>query len=221
MHSEPPAGNSRLPHSAQLAVRTGASTGDGNLQAAIDLRSNHRFWAFTDRHRSLLAARFPAVSLVEIADASHAAQVLRTAEVYFGWRFQPAWFPLASGLRWIASPAAGVDHLPLREATERGVMVTRSFGFHGTPMAEHVMGLVLGFARGLFACAARQRTDLWWQAEIASNFFDVSGSTMTIVGCGSVGQDVARLAMSSIIAIGPTARRYTESGRQRCPQRPN
>jgi phosphoglycerate dehydrogenase-like enzyme len=164
------------------------------VQVAIDLRSDHDFWAFASRQRSVLRARFPNVALVEITDADHAVKALRTAEVYLGWQFAATWFSIAPVLRWIASPAAGVDHLPVREAAERGVMVTRSFGFHGTPMAEHVMGLVLGFARGLFMGTARQRTELWWNAEVASAFFDVSGATMTIVGCGSVGHDVARLA---------------------------
>ncbi|MGH4018607.1 MAG: D-2-hydroxyacid dehydrogenase [Pseudonocardiaceae bacterium] len=144
-----------------------------------------------------MSARFPAVALVEITDADHAIEVLREAEVYFGWQFAPEWFPVASRLRWIASPAAGVDHLPLGEAEGHEVMVTRSFGFHGTPMAEHVMGLVLGFARGLFLSIFRQRTELWWKSEVASSFFDVSGSTMTIVGCGAVGNEVARLARAS------------------------
>lgn len=174
--------------------RVDEKSGDVRLRVAIDLRSEHNFWAFASRHRAVLSTRFPAVSLVEVTDPDHAITVLRTAEVYFGWRFAPDWFPVTPRLRWIASPAAGVDHLPLGEAAEHGVMVTRSFGFHGTPMAEHVMGLVLGFARGLFLGAARQRTELWWKSEVASGFFDVSGSTMTIVGCGAVGHDVARLA---------------------------
>lgn len=164
------------------------------MRVAIDLRSEHDFWAFESCHRAVLSARFPDLALVEITDPDHAVTVLRTAEVYFGWRFAPDWFPHAPRLRWIASPAAGVDHLPLDEAAEHGVTVTRSFGFHGAPMAEHVLGLVLGFARGLFLGVARQRTELWWKSEVASSFFDVSGSTMTIVGCGAVGRDVARLA---------------------------
>lgn len=174
--------------------RVDEKPGDVRLRVAIDLRSEHDFWAFASCHRATLSARFPDLSLVEITDPDRIVTVLRTAEVYFGWRFAPDWFPVASRLRWIASPAAGVDHLPLGEAVEHGVMVTRSFGFHGTPMAEHVLGLVLGFARGLFLGAARQRTELWWKSEVASSFFDVSGSTMTIVGFGAVGHDVARLA---------------------------
>lgn len=161
---------------------------------AIDLRSDHEFWAFASRHRAVLSARFPAVSLIEIAGPDHAVRALRTAEVYFGWRFAVDWFPVAPRLRWIVSPAAGIDHLPVSEAAARGVMMTRSFGFHGTPMAEHVLGLVLGFARGLFLGLTRQRAELWWKPEVASSFFDVAGSTMTIVGCGAVGLDVARLA---------------------------
>lgn len=164
------------------------------MRVVVDLRSDHDFWRFAPRHHLALATRFPALSLVEIPDTGHAVDVVRTAEVYFGWRFAPEWFLVAPGLRWIASPAAGVDHLPLAEAAQHGVMTTRSFGFHGTPMAEHVMGLVLGIARGLFLGVSRQRTDLWWKSEVASSFFDVCGSTMTIVGCGSVGSAVARLA---------------------------
>ena len=164
------------------------------MRVAVDLRSDYDFWRFGARHRASLSARFPTLSVVEVTDTSHAVEVLRTAEVYFGWRFVPQWFPVASELRWIASPAAGVDHLPLAEADLHGVMATRSFGFHGTPMAEHVMGLVLGFARGLFLGMSRQRTELWWKSEVASSFFEVSGSTMTIVGCGAVGTEVARLA---------------------------
>lgn len=164
------------------------------MRVAVDLRSDYDFWTFAPHHRSSLSARFPAISLIEITDVDHAVEVLRASEVYFGWRFTPEWFPITSDLRWIASPAAGVDHLPLVEAAEHGVMVTRSFGFHGTPMAEHVMGLVLGFARGLFLGMSRARTDLWWKSEVASSFFDVSGSTMTIVGSGAVGSEVARLA---------------------------
>jgi phosphoglycerate dehydrogenase-like enzyme len=165
-----------------------------SVQVAIDLRSDHDFWTFARRHRSALSHRFPTVSLAEITDAGLAGEILCMAEVYFGWRFGPEWFPAAPRLRWIASPAAGVDHLPLDEAAKHGVMVSRSFGFHGTPMAEHVLGLVLGFARGLFLGITRQRTELWWKSEVASSFFDVSSSTMTIVGCGAVGRDVARLA---------------------------
>lgn len=169
-------------------------SGGVRLHVVIDLRSDHDFWAFASRHHSVLSARFPALSLVEITDDDHAVEVMRAAEVYFGWRFAPDWFQVAPKLRWIASPAAGTDHLPLGQATAHRVMVTRSFGFHGTLMAEHVLGLVLGFARGLFLGMTRQRTDLWWKSEVASSFFDVSGSTMTIVGCGAVGSDVARLA---------------------------
>lgn len=164
------------------------------MRLVVDLRSEYGFWSFGPTQRASLSARFPDISLVEVTDTHHGVAAMRTAQVYLGWRFDPEWFPLASELRWIASPAAGVDHLPVAEATQHEVMVTRSFGFHGTPMAEHVMGLVLGFARGLFLSASVQRTELWPKSEIASAFFDVSGSTMVIVGCGAVGREVARLA---------------------------
>ena len=164
------------------------------MRVAIDLRSEFDFWRFGRRHRELLSTRFPELGFAEIEHPAQAVETVRTAEVYFGWQFAREWFPVATRLKWIASPAAGTDHLPLRDAASHGVAVSRSFGFHGPPMAEHVLGFVLGFARGLFQGAALQRAKSWWKAEAAAEFFDVAGSSMAIVGCGAVGHDVARLA---------------------------
>jgi phosphoglycerate dehydrogenase-like enzyme len=177
------------------------------MRIAIDLRSSCDFWTFSPRHRASLSQRIPAVRLDESTAPGQVVTLLSEADAYFGWRFEPDWFLVSPRLRWIASPAAGVDHLPLEAAAAHGVMVSRSFGFHGVPMAEHVMGFVLGFARGLFLGMARQRTDLWWKADVAAEFFDVAGSTMTIVGCGTVGREVARLAAACGIRVLGVRRR--------------
>ncbi|WP_228010856.1 D-2-hydroxyacid dehydrogenase [Nonomuraea phyllanthi] len=131
---------------------------------------------------------------LRVATPATVPNELRASEVYFGWRFAPTWLSLAPSLRWIASPAAGTDHLPVRQAHQAGVMLTRSYGFHGRPMSEHAMGLVLGFSRGLFTSSRLQLTRRWWKDELAAEFFDLAGATMTIVGCGSVGAHLARAA---------------------------
>lgn len=167
------------------------------MRVAVDLRSDYPFWCFDPAHELALTARFPNLELLVARDNGEVRDLVAGAEVYFGWRFAPTWFVRAGCLRWIASPAAGWDHLPVAEAEERGIVVTRSYGFHGTPMAEHVMGLVFGFARGLFLSGELQRSQLWWKDEVSHDFFDVSGNTMTIVGCGNVGIAVARLAQAA------------------------
>ncbi|WP_129286562.1 D-2-hydroxyacid dehydrogenase [Streptomyces sp. GZWMJZ-114] len=165
------------------------------VKVLICLESPHAFWRLSAEHERALSGAFPGVEFRTATEAD-VPRHLADTHVYFGWRFAPSWLPAAPHLRWIGSPAAGTDHLPVTEAHTAGVAVTRSYGFHGRPMAEHAMGLVLGFSRGLFTSQRVQRNRGWWKDELAGEFFDLAGATMTIVGCGSVGGHVARAARS-------------------------
>ena len=161
----------------------------------VCLESAYEFWRPTPAQERDLRVRFPQATF-RFVTADELPVSLATAAVFLGWRFDPDWFALAPRLRWIASPAAGTDHLPVAEATAAGVVLTRSFGFHGTPIAEHAMGLVLGFSRGLFTSHRVQAVEACWKDEVAEQFFDLAGATMTIVGCGSIGLRLAQAAQS-------------------------
>ena len=172
----------------------------------VSLESPHAFWRFSLAHERSLRATFPHVDF-RVVNAEQAPLQLAEADVYFGWRFEPSWLVNAPWLRWIASPAAGTDHLPVAEAHRAGVALTRSYGFHGRPMAEHAMGLVLGFSRGLFLSQRVQRNRAWWKDGLAEEFFDLAGATMTIVGCGAIGEHLARTARGfgmSVIGVRRT-----------------
>ncbi|MFE2426966.1 D-2-hydroxyacid dehydrogenase [Streptomyces sp. NPDC059373] len=159
----------------------------------VHLESPHPFWHLSGEHERTLRTAFPTVDFRN-ATAATVRHELPEAQVYFGWRFAPDWLCAAPQLEWIASPAAGTDHLPIAAAERAGVIVTRSYGFHGRPMAEHAMGLILGFSRGLFTSSRLQQTHRWWKDHLAEEFFDLAGATMTIVGCGSIGGHLARAA---------------------------
>ncbi|MBP0459600.1 D-2-hydroxyacid dehydrogenase [Streptomyces montanisoli] len=159
----------------------------------INLQSPHSFWRLSTENERFLRATFPDVEF-RTATEKDVPQQVAEAHVYFGWRFEPSWLVDAVHLKWIASPAAGTDHLPVAEAQSAGAALTRSYGFHGRPMVEHAMGMVLGFSRGLFTSQRVQRNRSWWKDDLAEEFFDLAGSTMTIVGCGSVGVHLARVA---------------------------
>ncbi|MDT3395792.1 D-2-hydroxyacid dehydrogenase [Streptomyces sp. B1866] len=159
----------------------------------VCLPSPHDVWRLSPDHEASLRSDFPDAEF-RIVDSGAVADQLKDVHVYLGRRFAAEWFPLAPHLEWIASPAAGTDHLPVAEAEAAGVALTRSYGFHGRPMAEHAMGLVLGFSRGLFVSSRLQRTDLVWRDRLAEEFFDLADATMTIVGCGSIGSHLASAA---------------------------
>ena len=179
------------------------------MWVTVDLRSNYRFWAFSDRHHDVLERRFPHVRF-DVLHCDSDPHDLGRSDVMLTWRFSSAQLQAATNLRWIACPAAGWDHLPVHDAAARGVQITRGIGYHGGPIAEHVMGLVLGFARGLFLSAARQRSRSWWKDEIAEEFFDVAGSTLLVVGCGAVGQALARLASAAGMRVVGVRRRLPD-----------
>ena len=169
----------------------------------IDLRSPYAFWALQDRHRAILRQRF---SCVEI-EVTPVLEAKPGYDVFFGWQFQQEWLEAAHGLKWIASPSAGCEHLPLLEADARDITVTRAFGYHGPPMAAHAMGLILGFSRGLFLSRQLQTDALWWKDEMAAAVTNLVDQTITIVGCGHIGTDVARLARADGMKVRGVRRR--------------
>lgn len=64
---------------------------------------------------------------------------------------------IVANLRLFACNAAGVDHLPLDELTERDIAVTNASAVHGPNIAEHMLGWVLMFVRRLDEGRRRQQ----------------------------------------------------------------
>ncbi|WP_442738373.1 D-2-hydroxyacid dehydrogenase [Streptomyces pseudogriseolus] len=159
----------------------------------VSLNSPYSFWQLSDQHAEQLRSAFPDVRF-RLAQEPDVATEIRTADVYFGWAFDASWLKAPTRLRWTATPSAGVDHWPVTALDAAGVMLSRGYGYHGQPMAEHAIGLLLGFSRGLFESSRRQAGSVWWKDDLASSFFDLYGQTLTIVGCGSVGVRVAEVA---------------------------
>lgn len=96
----------------------------------------------------------------------------------------------APRLRWLQSTAAGADRLIAMGLVGKGVIVTSASGAHATPVGEYVMAVMLMFAKGAPRFVRNQqqaRWDSYWPGELY-------GKTVGIVGLGSIGREVARLA---------------------------
>ena len=100
-------------------------------------------------------------------------------------------------LKLVAVAATGVDHVDLDAARRLGIGVcnVRDYATHSVP--EHVFTVLLALRRNLIAYAAAATNGTWSRAE---NFClhnwpieDLAGSTLGIVGGGTLGQSVARL----------------------------
>jgi D-2-hydroxyacid dehydrogenase (NADP+) len=115
---------------------------------------------------------------------------LPDAEVLLTWAVPDSWVRQAERLRWVHVSSAGVDHLWGGALWASAVLLTNSRGIHAGPMAEHVVGWLLMFARNLHNHLHHQR-ERRWEKDVGGVF---AGSTVGVVGLGAVGEEVARLS---------------------------
>ena len=97
---------------------------------------------------------------------------------------------LASNAQWLHMFSAGLDNPIFAELRRRGMRVTHSAGSSATPIAHSVIMHTIALCRNAAHFAAAQLEQRWEPADA----IDVEGRTMGIVGLGSIGGEVARLA---------------------------
>jgi phosphoglycerate dehydrogenase-like enzyme len=138
--------------------------------------------------------------------------------------FCPADLTRVPSLRWLGLVGAGVEHLKKADPWGHGITVTNGSGLHATSIAEYTVSQMLFFTQ---RTAARERAHLerawppaWTDAWLALLGTSLRGRTITIVGYGSIGREIARLARAfgaRVLAVkaDPTAkadRGYTPAG---------
>ena len=109
-------------------------------------------------------------------------------------------------LRWIQLHHAGANHIlesPIGQAED--VEITTASGVHATPIAEYCLAMMLSFAYRLPEFRRLQDQAKWPDDSFGSTVtHTLRGQTLGIVGYGSIGRELARLANSlgmEIVAI--------------------
>ena len=152
-----------------------------------------------------------ALAEVRYTDATGLPDALHGADALFVWDFLSsavceAW-PHADRLRWIHIASAGVDRLLFPELAHSSVVVTNSRGVFDRPIAEYVLGLILGIAKDLATTLALQREGTWRHRETRR----IDTQDVLVVGTGSIGRATGRLLMAAgltVTAVGRTARQH-------------
>ncbi|MCC3270141.1 D-2-hydroxyacid dehydrogenase [Arthrobacter gengyunqii] len=146
---------------------------------------------------------------VRVTDAAGLPEALAGADILYLWDFfadgvRQAW-PAAGSLQWIHVPAAGVEKLLFPELVASDVVLTNARGLFDRPMAEHVLGAMLHFAKD-FGRAAAQRQQKQWRRYATT---DLAGASVLVAGTGSIGRCTARLLTAvgmRVQGLGRTAR---------------
>jgi phosphoglycerate dehydrogenase-like enzyme len=113
-------------------------------------------------------------------------------EVCYGVLPAPLWSRAAS-LRWLQSPAAGVDGL-LRGAKEQGkrALIT-NMHIHSESVSEHLWGMALMLTRNLHGAAAAQARGEWDHESLTRSLASLAGHTLCVAGLGTIGRRCAAI----------------------------
>ncbi len=114
-----------------------------------------------------------------------------------------------AGLRWVQATAGGageqVAAAGLSDEELARVLITSASGVHAGPLAEFALFGLLAFTKDLPRLLADTKAGRWEHRPVD----ELAGRTLLVVGLGSIGREVARLAKAfgmHVIAVNRTGR---------------
>ncbi len=108
----------------------------------------------------------------------------------------------AENCRWVQLFSAGADVLLMRHPQTRHMdfQLTNVSGIHAISITEHIFALMLALARNIQGAIRVQPEGKWRRLPHAA-VQEVAGSTMCLLGTGSIGSRVARTARAFDIRV--------------------
>jgi phosphoglycerate dehydrogenase-like enzyme len=115
---------------------------------------------------------------------------------------------LAPGLRFIQSIGAGYDQFPLDTLRQRNIRLASSRGVNRNAVSEHTLAMILSLARQLHLCRDNQRRHVWrgMISDLSQREDELGGKTLLVVGLGTIGSRVAKLAQAFDMRVLATKR---------------
>jgi phosphoglycerate dehydrogenase-like enzyme len=144
-----------------------------------------------------LRRRWPEMRVAHAPTFNELSPDLPDMDIFVGAFLRPDQLALAAKLKWIHSASAGVGQLAYPELIASGIAVTNASGVFSVPMAEHTMGLLLALARNFPDTVRQQEQKIWSQQLLwdkPQHLTELNGTTLVIVGFGSIGREIAKRA---------------------------
>jgi D-2-hydroxyacid dehydrogenase (NADP+) len=166
-------------------------------------------WQIPDDAVAALRARFPQHTFEHAVNDQMRARGLERCEVAFTWILSADEVAHAPRLRWVHSSAVAVETIAVDALAARGIRLSNTRGVQARPIAEHVVAAVLALAKHLPFALSRQRDARWSQHEFigARLPWVLQGRTLGLIGAGTIGAEVARLASALGMHVIATRRR--------------
>ncbi len=120
----------------------------------------------------------------------------------------------AKNLKFIQSIGAGYDQFPLDELRSRGIRLASARGVNSNAVSEHAMSMVLALARHIHTGRDNQSKSFWrgMISDLSKREDELGGKIMLIVGLGTIGSRLAKLAKAFDMRVVATKRNVNVTG---------
>lgn len=132
------------------------------------------------------------VVVVVATNDDEARREIADADAFYG-RITPELLAAARRLRWVQSPAIGLERTMFPELVAHPLVLTNPRGIFSDDIADHVIGFVLCFARN-FHRHVRDQLRHDWESGRHYPVIHLPDATIGIVGLGGIGTAVAARA---------------------------
>jgi phosphoglycerate dehydrogenase-like enzyme len=166
------------------------------MKILVAIYSPFASWCIPEEQVDRLRRMFPEHTFLRADSDEEALERIPDVDVAFSSLINEDHFRRAVRLRWIHSPAAGVGSMLFPEMLASPIVITNSRGNSSATIAEHVIAVTLALLRHLPLAWTRQAERVWAQNEFndAVDIRLLRSSRVLVVGMGSIGGEVARLA---------------------------
>jgi phosphoglycerate dehydrogenase-like enzyme len=143
-----------------------------------------------------MRARFPQMRVTHLPSFDGLECELADTDIFMGLSLKAGQLSVAPKLQWIQAVSAGVAQFMYPELRERGVILTNASSVHCVPIAQHILGMIVGLARRFPDCLRYQRERIWalnelWTAPVKPR--ELRGQVLLFIGFGAIGRETARL----------------------------
>lgn len=114
------------------------------------------------------------------------------AQVTIGGKLSDDQLRLANALVWHHVPWVGVESIVSDVMAEKNIILTNGSGVNSANIAEHVIAMMLAFARHIPRFVRDQDRSAWREWDHAPSFFELGQQRVLCLGTGDIGQEVAR-----------------------------
>lgn len=108
------------------------------------------------------------------------------------------------GLKLITTRSTGFNHIDLKAAAQRDILVCYVPVYGENTVAEHTFGLILALSRNIHKAFLRTLRDNFSLTGLQG--FDLKGKTLAVIGAGKIGLHVIKMARGfdmNVLAVDP------------------